>query len=462
MADLTAPWHTLDVHDWRERVIQTPDGAVAGVRAALERIARHDRDLNAFSVVLAREALDAAAELDQLAARDRGRLHGVPVAIKAELNVEGVVTTFGTRACTTPAMKDSLVVRRLRDAGAVIIGTTRMPEFGAWPFTDTVGFGVTRNPIDPSRTPGGSSGGSAAAVAAGFVPVAIGGDGGGSIRIPAANCGLFGLKPQRGRVSAAPDAHLWHALGTTGPLTRTVKDSALVYDIIAGSTDTDDYAAEPIGSLLEAATAPDRPRLTVGVALKAPATTAPLHPEHRRAVQRAAGMLRAAGHTVVDVTPRHPDPSTSFIPQFFAGIRAEERQLDDPTKVERRTRTVLRLGFWAREPVRRWAERRGSTIARAMDGTWDEVDVLLTPTLPRRPADAEVITGRGAVRSLLAASGPVAYTAMWNVTGFPAAAVPMGSAPDGLPLSVQLVGPDNAEETLVGVAADLEAALGRS
>jgi amidase len=453
----SVPWHNLDAHDWRERAATTDNGAVQGIRAALGRIARLDRDLNAFSVVLAEEALATAHELDQLSAEDRGALHGVPVAVKSEIQVKGVVTTFGTRANSTPADEDSLVVRRLRDAGAVIIGTTRMPEFGAWPFTDTAGYGVTRNPHDQSRTPGGSSGGSAAAVAAGLVPVALGGDGGGSIRIPSANCGLFGLKPQRGRVSSAPNAHLWHALGTTGPLTRTVRDSALVYDLISGTTEVDDYSAEPIGSLLKAATgATGRPRLQIGVVLKAPARTAPLHPEHKAAVLTAAAALREAGHTVVEVEQSYPDPTVAFIPQFFAGIRSEKSEVEHPEQLERRTRNVARLGMWAGEPVRRWAERKGSAIAREMGSTWSEVDLLLTPTVPGRPGKADAITGCGAVRSLLAATGPVAYTAMWNVTGFPAAAVPAGTGEDGLPLSVQLVGPDNSEENLVALAAELE------
>lgn len=457
----TSPWHSLDAHGWRDRVAtltdSTGDGATRGIRAALDRIARLDRDLNAFSTVLAEEALDAAAALDHLAPGDRGPLHGVPVAVKSELNVKGVVTTFGTRANTTPAGEDSLVVRTLRGAGAIIVGTTRMPEFGAWPYTQTTGYGVTRNPRDQSRTPGGSSGGSAAVVAAGFVPVALGGDGGGSIRIPAANTGLVGLKPQRGRVSASPNAHLWHALGTTGPLTRSVRDSALVYDLIAGSQDVDDYRAEPIGSLQDAEQQADsRPRLRIGVALNAPARTATLHPEHADVVRRAADFLREAGHTVIDREPEYPDPTASFIPQFFAGIRSEAREVEHPEMLERRTRAVIRLGCWAVEPVRLWAEEKGKAIARRMDATWQDVDLLLTPTVPGRPGEANAIEGKGAVRTLLAASGPVAYTAMWNVTGFPAAAVPAGTGTDGLPLSVQLVGPDNSEERLVAVAAELE------
>jgi amidase len=454
-------WHTLDAHDWRDHVAALTDtgtpGATEAVRAALVRIARLDRDLNAFSVVLADEALETAAYLDGLAPQQRGPLHGVPVAVKAEIDVKGAVTTYGTRANSTPASADALIVRRLRDAGAVIIGVTRMPEFGAWPFTQTDGYGITRNPHDQSRTPGGSSGGSAAAVAAGLVPVALGGDGGGSIRIPAANCGLFGLKPQRGRVSAAPNAHLWHALGTAGPLTRSVRDSALVHDIIDGTVDSDDYRAEPVGSLVSAVTgSAAAARLRVGVCLAPPAKTGRLHPEHAAAVQRAADLLSAAGHDVTEYDPHYPDPTASFIPQFFAGIRSEAAEVEHPRALERRTRAVVRMGSWVRRPVHRWAERRGRRIARDLDRIWTDVDVLLTPTVPDRPGAADVIAGKGAVRTLLAASGPVAYTAMWNVTGFPAASVPLGTGSDRLPLSAQIIGPDNSEERLVALAAELE------
>jgi amidase len=450
-------WHTFDAHDWRAAVVSRPDGATAGVRAALARIARLDRDLNAFAVVLADEALDRAAELDEVAPADRGPLHGVPVAVKSEIDVAGVVTTYGTRANSTPAAADARVVRLLRDAGAVIIGTTRMPEFGAWPFTQTGGYGVTRNPHDQSRTPGGSSGGSAAAVAAGLVPVALGGDGGGSIRIPAANCGLFGLKPQRGRVSASPNPHLWHALGHHRPA-HPVRAGQRAHlrsrqrrcrrRRLPGRTRSAHLPRPSAG----AATAP---RQRIGVCLTPPAKTGRLHPEHAGAVRRAADRLRAAGHTVVDYDPHYPDPTTAFIPQFFAGIRSEAATVEHPDLLERRSRDVVRLGSWVRRPVHRWAERRGEKITRDLDRVWRDVDVLLTPTVPDRPGAADAIAGRGAVRTLLAASGPVAYTAMWNVTGFPAAAVPAGTGTDGLPLSVQLVGPADSEERLVALAAEL-------
>ncbi len=171
----------------------------------------------------------------------------MPVAIKEEIDVAGCVTTFGGEANSTPAGADAEVVRRLRDAGAVIVGKTTMPEFGAFPYTESVSRGVTRNPWDATRTPGGSSGGTAVAVATGMVTVGLGGDGGGSIRIPSACCGLFGLKPQRGRVTTAPHPHLWWALGTAGPLARTVLDSAIVYDVIRGNVEGDLYRAGRVG-----------------------------------------------------------------------------------------------------------------------------------------------------------------------------------------------------------------------
>lgn len=178
-------------------------------------------DLNAFTQVLHEQARAEAIERDrERAAGEVGPLHGIPIAIKDEIDIAGLVTTFGTRANSTPAKADAEVVRRLRAAGAVIVGKTAMPEFGQWPFTESSTYGVTRNPWNRNHTTGGSSGGSAAAVAAGLVPVAIGSDGGGSIRIPSACCGLFGLKPQRGRVPVAPFEQLWWALGATGPLAR--------------------------------------------------------------------------------------------------------------------------------------------------------------------------------------------------------------------------------------------------
>src|SRR5580693_4727670 len=209
----------------------------------LERIARLDPRLNAFRIVFAERA---RLEADPAAARRgaggdaarRPRL-GVPIAVKDDIDVAGEVTTYGTNAQDAPAAADAEVVRRLREAGAVIIGKTNVPELTMWPFTETATFGATRNPWDAQRAPGGSSGGSAAAVAAGLVGAALGSDGAGSIRIPAAWCGLFGLKPQRGRVSMAPRSRGWHGLSVKGVLARRVADTALFHDVASGAIDID-------------------------------------------------------------------------------------------------------------------------------------------------------------------------------------------------------------------------------
>ncbi|WP_216906289.1 amidase [Nocardia noduli] len=427
------------------------------VEATLERIDRAS-ELGAFIRVLREQARAEAAARDRqrVDGTELGPLHGIPVAVKDEIDVAGVVTTFGTRANRTPAAADAEMVRRLRAAGAVIIGKTAMPEFGQWPFTESSTYGITRNPWDPTRSTGGSSGGSAAAVAAGLVPVALGGDGGGSIRIPAACCGLFGLKPQRGRVPVAPHEHLWWALGVAGPLTRSVLDSAIVYDVIRGGAPADRFSApDPIMSFEEAARRTDRV-LRIGYSTRSPVPMVKLDPEHRRAVEETAALLAGLGHTVFEVDPDYPDPTPAFFPQFFGGVRAEAESVEYPELLERRTRETLRLGAWARRGVVERAIRKGEALTRKVDRLFDECDLLLTPTLAIRPPAVGVLDGLGSVRAQLAAIPMVAYTGLWNVTGNPAASVPTGVAADGLPLSVQLIGPANGETTILSAAAQLE------
>ncbi len=443
-----------------ETVTQTRTGqltAVAAVDAALGRIAERDPGLNAFSVVLADGSRAEAAAVDERAEADRGPLHGVPIAIKEELDVTGCVTTFGGDANSTPVAADSELVRRLRDAGAVIVGKTTMPEFGAWPYTESVSRGITRNPWDPTRTPGGSSGGTAAAVASGMVPVGIGGDGGGSIRIPSACCGLFGLKPQRGRVTTAPHADLWLALGTVGPLSRTVLDSALVYDVIRGNLPGDRFTAGPSGSFAEAAqTEPGR--LRIGWSTKPVTHGVKPDPIHVRAVEQTARLLSDLGHVVREVQPRYPDPTAVFVPQFFAGIRNEADQMEHYERLERRTRETYRLGSWVTPKVADWAVRASEKLSARANRVFDDIDVLLTPTMAHRPPPVGILAGRGTVRSALASMPAIAYVAIWNVAGNPAASVPCGIAEDGLPVGVQLVGRTDAETTLLSLSAQLEQA----
>ena len=441
-----APWHELDAHQWRARVAER--SAVEGVRAALERIEEREAFINAFSQVFAEEALQEAAELDQLDASERGALHGVPVAIKEELDVAGAVTTFGTRANHTPKSKDSLVVARLRAAGAIIIGKTHMPEFGAYPLTSSQGYGVTRNPIDLSRTPGGSSGGSAAAVAAGMVPMAMGGDGGGSVRIPAAMCGLVGLKPGRGVLPTAPYTDLWKSLGTSGPMARTVDDVDLLMSVLQ------DGDPAPLGSDGRAGERSWR------VAWLDCSSTPfiPVAEANREARKRAAAQLEAQGVELQPLSARLPDPTLPFLILMFAGIRNEIELLENPDRVEKRHRLTKLVGALMSPKMVSWAEKRAATIGRKVSDIMarEGIDAILTPTVADRPRRADLLVGKGAIRASLLSMPSIAYTAMWNVAGQPALAVPMGQGSDGLPTSVQLVGDVGAEKKLLDLARDLE------
>jgi amidase len=449
----------LDISGTQHAIASGATSSAALVEASLEQITALDPGLNAFSVVLAEEARqEARARDEQLAAGDSpGPLHGVPVAIKEELDVAGCVTTFGGEGNSTPAAADGEIVRRLREAGAVIIGKTTMPEFGAFPYTESVSRGITRNPWDPTRTPGGSSGGTAVAVATGMVPVGMGGDGGGSIRIPSACCGLFGLKPQRGRVSSAPHEHLWWALGTAGPLARSVLDSAIVYDAIRGNVDGDLYRAGESGSFVEAA-GREPGRLRIGWSAKPVTLGVRPDPLHVEALEETARLLVDLGHEVREVDPRYPDPTPAFVPQFFAGIRAEADTVEHYDRLERRTRETCRLGAWVTPRVREWALARTEQVSVKANRIFDRVDVLLTPAIAHRPPAVGILGGRGTVSSALAAMPAIAYAALWNVAGNPAASVPCGIGPDGLPTAVQLVGRTDDEGTLLSLSAQIEAA----
>jgi amidase len=429
------------------------------VEQALGRIDERDRGLNAFSRVLVDEAIAEAEARDAALASGGyvGPLHGVPIAIKEEIDVAGAVTTFGGDANTTPVAADAEIVLRLRTAGAVIVGKTTMPEFGAFPFTESVSRGITRNPWDRSRTPGGSSGGTAVAVASGMVPVGIGGDGGGSIRIPSASCGLFGLKPQRGRVSTAPHPHLWWALGTAGPLTRSVLDSALVYDAIRGNVEGDLYTAGGDEPFVDAV-GREPGRLRIGWSVKAVSLGVKPDPVHVRAVEETARLLGELGHDVREVDPHYPDPTAAFVPQFLAGIRAEADQVEHYGQLERRTRETYRLGSWVTPKVVDWALGQTEKVSAKANRVFDGVDVLLTPAIAHRPSKVGRLDGVGTVRAALRSMPSIAYAALWNVAGNPAASLPCGIADDGLPVAVQLVGRTDDEATLFSLSAQLEQA----
>jgi amidase len=420
----------------------------------LERIARLDPTLRAFRVVLADEArAEAAAAQERLDAGERLPFLGVPVAIKDDVDVAGQVTAWGTSAHGPAKAADAEVVRRLREAGAVIVGKTNVPEMTIWPFTETLTFGATRNPWDPTRSPGGSSGGTGAAVAAGLVPIGLGSDGGGSIRIPATWCGLFGLKPQRDRVPLAPHEDAWQGLSVNGPLTRTVEDAALFLDA-TGAT------PGPEGGFVAAARR-EPGRLRIAISAKVPpGLIARVGRAQREAVDEAAAVLRALGHEVVERDPDYPlnGVAAQFIPRYLRGIRDDVATMAHPERLEARTRGMARLGALVSDR-RIAAIRAGEAAFTARVGSlFEEVDVLLTPGTAAGPSRIGAYQRRGALATLNAVAGRVPFQAVWNVTGQPAAVVPWGLDGDGLPLSVQLVSRPSEEATLLSLSTQIETA----
>ena len=313
------------------------------VELYLERISRIEPKLNAYRVVLAEGArADAKRAEDRLAAGEDAPLLGVPVAIKDNVDYAGQVTAHGTAAYGEPAREDSLIVRRLRDAGAVILGKTNMPELAIYGFTESPTWGDTRNPWDLSRTPGGSSGGSGAAVAAGMTAIAHATDGAGSIRWPAAFCGLFGLKPQRNRVSLSPDGEHWHGLSVSGCNSRTVMDTALYLDAVSGP-ERGDFDSPPRFErpLVEAArTAPGKLRIACTTKTILPV---PKADEVIAAYEETIALLRSLGHEVTEAAPKLGPLVTDFYPLYLRGIRDEAMSLPHPERLSDQTKGFVRL-----------------------------------------------------------------------------------------------------------------------
>jgi amidase len=424
---------------------------------SVTRIERLEPQLNAFRTVLAERALDEAGRADERrAGGEQAPLLGVPIAVKDNVDVAGEVTAHGTGAYEGAAIDDSALVRRLREAGAVIVGKTNLPELAIWPFTESETWGITRNPWDPARSPGGSSGGSAAAVASGMVPVAHASDGGGSIRIPAACCGLFGLKAQRGRVSMMPDAEHWYGLSVFGCVSRTVLDSAIFYDVVRGHVDGDAHVApEPPTSFAEAArTAPGKLRIAFSTK---PIQPGPVAAAVKKAVHDTAELLRSLGHDVRERNPSWGFQLPAFLPRYLAGIRDDAARIAHPERLEARTRRLVSFGERLRKRPLRRALASERKHAERLGALFAEFDVLITPTLARLPVAAGRWHGKGAFTTINGIARYVPFTTPWNVTGQPAAAVPAGFSEEGLPLSVQLVGRPAGETTLLSIAAQLEA-----
>ena len=425
----------------------------------LARIERLGPRLNAFRIVLSERARLEAVQADaRHAAGDRRPLLGVPIAVKDDIDVAGEATTLGTNAHGGPVAADAEIVRRLREAGALILGKTNVPELCIWPFTETATFGVTRNPWNLQHAPGGSSGGSAAAVAAGLVGAALGSDGLGSIRIPAAWCGLFGLKPQRGRVSMAPRPQGWHGLSVNGLLSRRVADTALFHDVVSGAIGVDlDRVPPPAVPFAEsAATPPGRLRIAYSTRL-APGVISKLDKDAERAFTETVELLRSLGHELEERDPDYP-PATlaALLPRYLRGISDDAAALPHPERLERRTRGMARLGAMIPDSAFERSLAGEAEFARRLGLLFEQHDVLITPATASPPPRISQLQGRGALWTLNAVAGMVPYNGVWNVTGQPAASVPAGFGSDGLPRSVQLVGRSNDEATLLSLAGQLE------
>jgi len=430
------------------------------VQLCLDRIARLDPQLNSFRKVFAEKALLEAEQAEaRLKAGEERPLLGVPIAIKDEVDVAGEVNTHGTDAFTEPAREDSEMVRRLREAGAIVIGLTLLPEMAICGFTESATYGVTRNPWNLQRSPAGSSGGSGAAVAAGLVPIASAGDGAGSIRLPAASCGLFGLKPSRGRVSLAPELEGWRGLAVLGCLSRNVLDTALWLDVIAGGSQEAEAPPLPDRPFVEAAKqAPGK--LRVAYSTLAPRAAAPPTVDRvvKDAVADAAELLGSLGH---EVTARDPDwgmIGNNITARFLGGVAETVREVPHPERLERRTRGFGRLGSTLPSAL----YERALTSGRAADAArvnaiFDSHDVLVTPVMGGTAIPIRRWQGRGALHTALGMSRFYPYCVPWNHLGNPAMSVPTGFADDGMPLAVQIIGRPGDEATLLSLAAQLEA-----
>ncbi|HET6510140.1 MAG TPA: amidase [Baekduia sp.] len=431
------------------------------VEGALARIDAAQGDLNAFRIVCDEAAREQAAEADRRrAAGEESPLLGVPVAIKDDMDLAGETTAFGCAGTFTGKADDGEVARRLRAAGAVIVGKTTSPEFGQWPITEGPAFGQTRNPWSLNHTPGGSSGGSAAAVAAGLVPAAMGSDGAGSVRIPAAWTHLVGIKPQRGRVSTWPDAEAFHGLTCNGPLARTVGDAALLLDAVAGAHPGDRHVPDPHEEpFAEIARRADPGRLRIALSFRIPFSGAPatLDPRVRAAVQRLAGVLEGLGHDVVEADPRYGLIGATFIPRSMAGLRDWSHRVPDVALLDERTRHNVALGRWVGGPLLTAARALEQPFRRRVGRIFERADVVLAPTTAQPPLPIGSIDGLGGWATDKVIVGACPYAWPWNVLGWPGVNVPAGLTPEGLPIGAQLLGPDSTEHRLIGLAAQLEA-----
>jgi len=409
---------------------------------ALERIEQRDGPIGAFQDVRVFKSLHEADAVDANPGRSTLPLAGVPIAIKDNVAVAGEPMRNGSSGSDpAPQPSDHEIVRRLRAAGAVVIGRTRVPELCVFGATDS-DFGITRNPWDLARTPGGSSGGAAAAVAAGMVAAAHGNDGMGSIRIPAACCGLVGLKPGLGTVPAELGNGSWFDMAENGPLTTTVADAALLLSVLANRPE--------LARIAEAGS------MRIAVSTKSPLPGIAVDEHWAAGVRESAGLLRGAGHTVHEADPPYGQiTGLSEIVRWVAGTELDARLLADRDRMAARTRrhaAVGRLALRAGLPRKSGRER----WRRKAEGFFAGHDVLLTPALAQSPIPSKAWAQKGWLANVWSNTRYAPFAAPWNLAGWPAMALPAGLHPNGMPLSVQLVARPGGEALLLAIAAQLE------
>lgn len=412
------------------------------VDGSLDRITARDPALGAFQLVRAAKARVEARTVDTRADRDELPLAGVPIAIKDNVPVTGEPMRNGSMASPAdPQGADHPVVQRLRAAGGVVVGLTRVPELCVFGATDS-SFGITRNPWDLQRAPGGSSGGSATAVSSGMVPVAHAADGMGSIRIPAASCGLVGIKPGAGLVPAELGPNDWFGMAENGVLATTVADAALVLSVMAGRPTIADVQ-EP------------EPPLQLAVSTTAPVPGVRTDVEHARAAFRVTTLLAAAGHLVERADPPYPANPLPMLARWMGGASADADGLDR-SRLDRAVRFHATLGDVVRS---RGLVREGGRdrFRMRLADYFARHDVLVTPTLAAPPIAAARWGSRPWPRTFAANVRYAPYCAPWNFAGYAAISVPAGvHHRTGTPLAVQLVAPEGGEALLLGLAATIE------
>lgn len=462
----------VDAELLRKSAIEIAAGVRAGDYSALEltetalrAIEQLDPAIGAFTHVDAERALAAAG---QIAAGDERPFAGVPTAIKdIGALVEGMPFHCGSRLFgdyTAPL--DTAIVRRIKASGMVILGKTNTPEFGILPVTEPVRHGPTRNPLDPSRTAGGSSGGAAAAVAAGMLPVAHGTDGAGSLRIPAACCGLVGLKPSRNRVSGAPTQAENHT-GTQGFIARSVADAAATLDVIAGYEPGDaNWAPEPAEPFADSARR-DPGKLRIGV-VTAPTVELPVADEHLAALRTTAELLSGAGHVVEEADLGWTDQRMLelFVESSCVSVAGAVASAARVSGLEPSLETIeaLTYEFWlrGREVLavdHQAIEAQLKMFARGVIARASAYDAILTPVLNQRPVEIGRIDAGLGMEAFDRAVEFTSFTAIVNQTGLPAIALPTGIAADGLPLAIQLIGRPAGEGPLLALAAQFESLI---